>query len=158
MEADAQALGQSDKVDDLDKPKTRVEPRTIASDAASMKIAKKYELVKECLKFLLMTIMIIVGIVTIIGASNNRINRLEANLNMRIVESEYRTNQTIDRLGTSLNTRIDDTNKRIDDTNKLIDDTNKLIGVLIDRSKQDVSLDGSVRGDVESPVTSGIIP
>ena len=150
MEADAPALGQSDKVVALDKPKTRVEPTAIASDAASMKAAQRLDL-----KFWATIIMIIVGVLAIINTSNVRIDRLETSLNMRInrlednmnnriVESETRTNQSLDRLETSLNTRIDD--------------TNKLIGVLLDLLQKEVSLGGSFRGAVESPLTSEIMP
>ena len=140
MYVDADALEQT-KV----ATNPREETRPIASEATSMETTQKLDL-----KFLVTIITIIGGIITIIGGviaiinssndrvdrlettMNMRINRLEDNLSMRIVESENRTN------------------KSISETTRGIE---RLEDVLIGRSEKQFSLDGSVRGDVESPLT-----
>ena len=134
--ADTQSIEQLDKGTSLGK--TRVEPRPTAPESLLMEPGKKFEFLKPFLMIVTIIAMIVVitgtlinGTDRIINASNERIDRLEDNLNKRIVESENRTNKRIDRLEDTLTMRLDDTNKRIDDTNKRLDDTNKRIDVLI---------------------------
>ena len=144
LDAEADSLVPSKAVT---KPRVE-EPSSIASKAAPVEIAKKYEFVKESLKFLLLIIAIIGGVLTIINSSNNRADRLETTLNMRI-----------DRLEDNLNKRIVESENR---TNESIRETTRgierLEDVLISRSEQDVSLVAPVSGAVESPLTSEIMP
>ena len=93
-----------------------------------------------------MYVTTIVGIITIINTTNERIDALEANLIIHIDgtgghEHIDRINKRNDTLGSGLNARIDATNKRIDalesglnaridGTNKRIDSTNKWIDKL----------------------------
>ena len=154
--ADTQSIEQSDKGAGLGK--TRVEPRPKAPESLLMEPSKKFEFLKPLLMIVTIIAMILVitgalinGTDRIINASNERIDRLEDALNERVDRLEDTLNKRIDRLEDSLTMRIDNTNKRIDDTNKRID-------VLIGSSENRFSLDGSVRGDVESPLTSEIMP
>ena len=116
MEADARTLGQGVA---LDETKPRVETRPIASESALMKAIQTLDL-----KFWTMFIMMIgmyvttiVGIITIINTTNERLDTLETNLIMRIDGTNERidsTNERLDTLETNLIMRLDATNKRID--------------------------------------------
>ena len=172
MEADAPALGQLDKVVGLDKTKARVELSSIGSvpEVVPMKA-------DSTLKTVHILVTTIAGVVVIIGGilgvalyitdridrlettMDMRINRLEDNLNKRIVESENRTTDRADRLENNLNKRIVESENR---TTESIRETTRgierLEDVLISRSEQDVSLVAPVSGAVESPLTSEIMP
>ena len=123
MEAEARTLRQGVA---LDETKPRVETRPTASASALMKAIQTLDL-----KFWITLIMVIgmyvttiVGIITIINTTNERIDALEANLIMHIDgtgghEHIDRINKRNDTLGSGLNARA--TNERIDATNKRID-------------------------------------
>ena len=126
MEADARTLGQGVA---LDETKPRVETRPIESESALMKATQTLD-VKFWAMFMMMIgayVMVIVGIVMINNATNERIDALKTSLNARIDATNKRinatneridaTNKRIDTLGSNLNARIDGTNGRIDGTN-----------------------------------------
>ena len=137
MEADARTLGQGVA---LDETKPRVETRPIASESASVKATQTLDF-KFWAMFMMMIgayVMVIVGIVMINNATNERIDALKTSLNARIDATNNRidatnkrinatneridaTNKRIDTLGSNLNARIDGTNGRIDGTNERID-------------------------------------
>ena len=125
MEADARTLGQGVA---LDETKPRVETRPIESESALMKATQTLD-VKFWAMFMMMIgayVMVIVGIVMINNATNERIDALETNLSARF---------------DATNKRIDATNERIDATNKRIDATNKRIDTL--RSNLNARIDGT---------------
>ena len=139
MEADAPAFGQSDKVVGLDKTKARVESGSIGSGSGvvPMKADSTLKTVHILVATIARVVVIISGMLGVALYMTDRIGRLEDNLSMRIVESKNRTN------------------KNISDAARGIE---RLEYVLIGRSEKQFSLGAPVRGDVESPLTSEIVP